>query len=54
MNDLPTGFLMVLAQNEKSMLRFSELDHAARQQVINRARQAASREEMQALVDSLI
>ena len=54
MNDLPTGFLMVLAQNEKALLHFTELSDDARRQVISKARQAASREEMQAIADSLI
>jgi len=53
MNDLPTGFLMVLAQNEKALLRFAGLADDTRQQIIHQARHAASREEMQAIVDSL-
>lgn len=53
MSDLPTGLMMALAKDEKAMLRFAGLADSTRQQVIAQARQAASREEMQAIVRSL-
>ena len=54
MNDMPIGLMMTLAKNEQAMRRFSDLPDQERSQVVNQARQAASRDEMQALVRSLV
>lgn len=54
MSDLPAGFMMALAKDERAMLRFAGLADDTRQQIITQARQAASREEMQAIVSSLV
>lgn len=53
MNDLPIGLMMTLAENEQAMRRFAGLSSQERSQVIAQAGQAASREEMQALVRNL-
>lgn len=53
MDDLPTGFVMALTENEKAMRHFAALPDDTRRQIITQARQAASREEMQAIVQSL-
>ncbi|MCI8843859.1 MAG: hypothetical protein HFF08_07095 [Oscillospiraceae bacterium] len=53
MNDLPIGLMMSLAENEQAMRRFAALSGTERSQVISQASQAASREEMQALVHGL-
>lgn len=54
MDDLPIGFVMALAENEPAMRCFAGLADDARQQVIAQARHANSREEMQAIVRSLV
>lgn len=54
MSDLPTGLMMALAKDERAMIRFAGLAGDTRQQIIALARQAASREEMQAIVSSLV
>ena len=54
MNDLPIGFAMALAENELALRRFAGLKDDTRQQIITRARQARSREEIQSIVSSLI
>ena len=54
MDNLPIGFVMALAENEPAMRRFAGLADDTRQQVIAQARQASSREEMQAVVRSLV
>lgn len=53
MADLPVGFTMALAENEPALRRFANLDGDARAQIVSQARQAASREEMRAIVQSL-
>lgn len=50
MNDLPIGLTMALAEDEQAMRRFAALSDEARAQVIAQASQAASQDEMQALV----
>ena len=54
MNDMPVGLMMTLAENEQAMRRFADLLDQERSQMVSQARQAASRDEMQALVQSLI
>lgn len=53
MSDAPIGFLMAISQNEKAMNRYSALSKQERQQLIDRASRADSRDEMQSIVDSI-
>lgn len=53
MNDMPVGLMMTLAEQEPAMRRFAALSAEERDRVVSQARQAASREEMQAIVQSL-
>lgn len=50
---LPVGFGMALAQRPGAMERFVQLSPAAQSDVLHRAQQAQSRNEMRALVESL-
>ena len=52
--DLPIGLAFALAQNPGAMKVFAGLPAAAQASLVAQARAAASREEMQALVDRLI
>lgn len=54
MNDIPVGFMMTLAENEQAMRRFATLSEQERSQVVAQVSQAASRDEMQAIVRGLI
>ncbi len=54
MEDLPIGFTMALAENEPAMRRFAGLSDDARAQIVAQARQAGSRKEMRAIVQSLV
>lgn len=54
MNDMPVGLMMTLAENERAMRRFAALSDQERGRVVDQAGQTASRDEMQALVQSLI
>lgn len=51
-NDLPMGFGMALAQNEPAMKKFESLSEE-KQDVIRRAHNVASKNEMRALVNGL-
>ncbi len=51
--DLPMGFCMSLAQNEQSLNKFSEMTDTEKAAVIERARRAASKAEMNAIVASI-
>ncbi len=53
MNDIPVGLMMTLAENEQAMRRFATLSEQDRAQVVARAGQAASRDEMQSIVREL-
>lgn len=53
MNDIPTGFLMSLAQDEQAMRRFSSLSSSAQEQITAQAKQANSHEEMHSIINSL-
>ena len=53
MNDIPVGLMMTLAENEPAMRRFATLSDQERSQVVAQASQAASRDEMQAIVREL-
>lgn len=53
MIDAPIGFLMALAQNEPAMRNFAVLSDAEQARIIERARQANSRDEMRSLVEGI-
>lgn len=53
MNDIPVGLMMALAENEQAMRRFAALSPQEHSQVVAQASQATSRDEMQAIVQSL-
>ncbi|NLW74794.1 MAG: YdeI/OmpD-associated family protein [Clostridiales bacterium] len=52
-DELPLGFGMALAMNPDAMKAFSNLPETGQQQYLERARAAKSKEEMEALVQSL-
>lgn len=52
-DQLPIGFLMAMAQNAAATARFGRLSEEQKQQVVNQARQASSRREMQEVVRQL-
>lgn len=51
--DLPLGFGMALAQNESAMKRFEGMSESEKQSIIQRAKGASSKREMQAIVDGI-
>ena len=51
--ELPIGFTMELAQHSDALVRFSGMSKDEQQTIINQARNAASREEMRHLVESI-
>ncbi len=53
LEELPIGFMMALAENGTALRRFAGLADDTRQEVVSQARQAASQEEMEAIVRSL-
>ena len=53
MNELPIGLAMSLAEDEEAMRRFALLSDQEREQVVEKARQADSRDEIQAIVHGL-
>ena len=52
-NNLPLGFSFALAQNPDAMQKFALLPETKQAEILQRAHMADSKEEMQALVDSL-
>lgn len=50
---VPIGFGMALAQNLNAMKRYSAMSEAEKEEVLNRARDAKSRNEMESLINSL-
>lgn len=52
--ELPLGFGMALAQNEKAMRAFEAMTDAQKQAVIQRTHSVSSRREMRQLVAELI
>ncbi|MDO4548672.1 MAG: hypothetical protein Q4D04_11270 [Clostridia bacterium] len=52
--EMPIGLSMALAENLEAMKRFSNLSAQRRTDVVRRARDVESREEMQNLVNSLM
>ena len=51
---VPIGIGMALAQNVNAMKEFSGLTEAEKEEILNRARDAKSREDMEALVNRLL
>ena len=51
--ELPIGFTMELAQHSEALVRFSGMTEDEQQEIIGQARNAASREEMRHLVESI-
>ncbi len=51
---MPQGFIMALSHNVNAMRHFSSLPKDERQRIIDKARQATSKEDMQGFVDSLL
>lgn len=52
--ELPLGFGMALVQNEAAMRRFEALSHAEKESMIRKTHNVRSKQEMRALVDSLL
>ena len=51
--DLPIGFTMELAMNPEAMSRFSGLTEPEQKQVVNRARNIKSHEDMRNYVENM-
>ncbi|MCM1364386.1 MAG: hypothetical protein NC122_04065 [Faecalibacterium sp.] len=51
--ELPLGFGMALAQNERAMAKFESLSEQEKKAVIERTHSVTSKKEMRALVDGL-
>lgn len=52
--ELPLGFGMALAQNERAMAKFESLSESEKQAVLARTHSVTSKQEMQALVSGLV
>ena len=52
-NSLPLGFGFALNQNTAAMIRYAHLDQQEKQNILNKAHNVHSQEEMYALVASL-
>lgn len=52
-NELPLGFGFALAQNPGAMKHFANLPAAGQKEILRKAHGLSSKDEMQALVDSL-
>lgn len=50
---IPTGFAMGLAMDLDAMNRFSTLTEAEKEELLNRARDAKSKDEMQRIISQL-
>lgn len=50
---VPIGFGMALAQNLNAMKHFSGMTEAEKEEILNRARDASSKKEMDSLIESL-
>lgn len=51
--DLPLGFAMALAQNERAMAKFESLSDAEKRAVVEKTHSVGSKAEMRSLVNSL-
>ena len=49
-DELPLGFGMALAQNEKALEKFAQLDERQKQRFLFEARHARNKNEMQSIV----
>ncbi len=54
MSELPMGFVMALAGNTAAMQAFGRLPKKEQSQVVAKAKQVSSRQEMNQLVDGLV
>lgn len=52
-DELPLGFGVALAQNEKALEKFAQLDERQKQRFLFEARHVRSRNEMQSIVDRI-
>lgn len=52
-DELPLGFGMALAQNEKALEKFGQLDERQKQRFLFEARHVRSRNEMQSIVNRI-
>ena len=52
-NELPLGFGFAPVQNPEAMEKFSSLPEERKAEILQKAHRASSKNEMQALVDSL-
>lgn len=52
--ELPLGFGMALAMNEKAMQGYARLTEDEKERIIMKCKDATSKEEMRRLVDSLV
>ena len=52
-NELPVGFMLSLAMNEKAMKRFVDMDESQRKAVEEESSRVKSKAEMERLVDRL-
>lgn len=52
--ELPLGFGMALAQNERAMAKFESLSESEKQAVLARTHSVTSKQEMQTLVSGLV
>lgn len=50
---VPIGFGMALAQNLNAMKSYSGMSEAEKEEILNRARDAKSRDEMESLIHSM-
>lgn len=52
-DEIPVGLSMAFAENLRAMERFSNMDEQDRQNVIEKARHASSKQEMRSIVSGL-
>lgn len=52
-DEIPVGLSMAFAENLRAMERFSNMDDEKRQEIIQRARCAGSKQEMRSIVAGL-
>lgn len=52
-DDMPLGFVNMMAQNEHALFTYASLSQDQRQALINQAKKAGSKQQMRSLVNSL-
>lgn len=52
-DDVPLGFGMALAQNEKALEKFAQLDERQKQRFLFEARHVRNKNEMQSIVERI-